>query len=324
MPPISAKENYLRAVRFADPQYIPNSRQLPVVSVGYDGVNPEDGRPEGALESWDFWRVGWRQELSGVMPFPRDNPLADPDRWPDYAWPDPHDPERMRYAPGAAARVDRSQHVLAVSHRSSLFERAWELVGMEPLLMMLGSEPDRVDWLFDHIIDFQLGIAEQYLALRPELAQLGDDLGTQLGPFIAPAAFRRYLKPRYARLISLYKSQGVLVEFHSCGNVLGLVDDFIDLGIDLLNPVQPRAIGDLALLRAKTQGRIALKGGVDTQYTLTLGTPAEVRAEVRERIRVLGPDGGYICGPDQTIPMPDANLDALDQSIAEYGRYPIA
>jgi uroporphyrinogen decarboxylase len=210
-----------------------------------------------------------------------------------------------------------------VSHRSTVFERAWELVGMERLLVMMVSEPEAVDGLFERIIQFQLGIARQYLELKPDLAVLGDDLGTQLGLFFSPALFRRYLKPRYARLVDLYRSSGVLVEFHSCGNVLGLVDDFLDLGIDILNPIQPRAIGDLALLRRKTAGRMALRGGVDTQYTLTLGTPAEVRAEVRERIGSLGRQGGYICGPDQTIPMPAENVVAFESAVADFGRYPL-
>ena len=134
--------------------------------------------------------------------------------------------------------------------------------------------------------------------------------------------FRRHLKPRYARLIDLYKRHDVLIEFHSCGDILELVDDFVDLGIDILNPIQPRAIRDLATLRRKTQGRMALKGGVDTQYTLTLGTPDDVRAEVRERIATLHREGGYICGPDQSIPMPEANSRALDDAIAEFGRCP--
>jgi uroporphyrinogen decarboxylase len=324
VPHLTPKDNYLRTVRFGEPEYVPNSRHLPVASIGYNGVNPEDGRVEGTVESWDFWGVKWQQELEGVMPFPRHCPLGQLDRWGDYAWPDPCHPDRTATLPEQAARIDRDQTILAVSHRSTLYERAWELVGMEELLILLGSEPAKIEWLFDHIIEFQIGIAEQYLSFEPDLAQLGDDLGTQLGLFVSPAVFRRHLKPRYARLIELYKRHDVLIEFHSCGNILGLVDDFLELGIDILNPIQPRAIRELQLLRRKTQGRMALKGGVDTQYTLTLGTPEDVRAEVRQRIGVLGRDGGYICGPDQTIPMPEENSRALDDAIAEYGRYPLA
>ena len=320
---LTPKENYLRAIRFAGPEYIPNGRDLPVVAVGYVGVNPEDERPGDADEWADFWGVTWRHELEGVMPFPRGNPLAEPSARDSYAWPEPADRGRLAAAWIAAAQVDRQTRVLAVSHRSTVFERAWELVGMERLLVMMLAEPEAVEELFERIIAFQIGIARQYLELNPDLAILGDDLGTQLGPLFSPSLFRRYLKPRYARLIEVYKKAGVLVELHSCGNVLGLVDDFLDLGIDVLNPIQPRAIGDLALLRAKTARRMALRGGVDTQYTLTLGTPDEVRAEVRDRISLLGREGGYICGPDQSLPMPDANVEAFDRAVAAFGRYPV-
>ena len=130
------------------------------------------------------------------------------------------------------------------------------------------------------------------------------------------------LRKKY-QILRLYKEQGVLVRLHSDGNILDLVDDFLELGIDALNPAQSRAVGDLGLLRAKTAGRMAIWGAVDTQVTLTLGTPEDVRAEVRERIRTLGRDGGYICGPEQGIDIPEANLAAFDRAVADYGRYPI-
>ena len=99
MPHLSPRENYLRAVRFRGPEYVPNARHLPIVSVGYNGVNPEDGRPDGAIESWDFWGVRWQQELPDVMPFPQDSPLRQVERWSDYSWPDPRHPDRIAASP---------------------------------------------------------------------------------------------------------------------------------------------------------------------------------------------------------------------------------
>lgn len=323
MASLSPKENYLRAACFQGPEYVPNGRKLPIKRVGYYGVNPQDNRPPEANKWWDFWGVGHQQVLESMMPWPRHHPLIDPDQWDRYHWPDPYDPARLGPTRERAAIVDRSQYLLGVSHRSTLFERAWKLVGMDNLLMMMLSEPDGADWVFEHILQFQLGIAKQYLDLRPDMATLGDDLGTQRGLLISPGLFRRFLKPRYARITALYREWGILIFFHTDGNILALVDDFLELGIDILNPIQARAIGDLGLLRQKTAGRMALHGGVDTQYTLTLGTPKEVRAEVRQRIYTLGQEGGYICAPDQSMPMPEANLQAFDQAVADFGRYPI-
>jgi uroporphyrinogen decarboxylase len=319
---LSPKENYLRAVRFQDPEYVPNGRHLPVEGIGYAGVNPEDNRPPGAKNWSDFWGVRHEKTLEGVMPMPVYHPLEDPARWDAYRWPSPDDPARLGPLMEQARGVDRRERALSVSHRSTLFERAWLLVGMENLLMLMAAEPDRADWVFDHIIAFQLGMARHYLALRPDLVALGDDVGTQRAPLISPAHYRRYIQPRYARLIALYRDAGVLITYHTCGHIMPLVADFLALGIDVLNPVQARANGDLVALRRQTQGRMALHGAVDTQYTLTLGSPGEVRAEVRERIRTLGAEGGYICAPDQDIPMPPENVWAFDGAVAEYGRYP--
>ena len=320
---LSPKENFLRAVRFEGPDYVPNGRKLPIKLVGYHGVNPEDNRPSGAMEWCDFWGVGFSWVREGIMPFPSRHPLGDPDRLYEFRWPDPSDLARLGPAREKAAVVDRRRLLLHVSHRSTIFERAWKLAGMENLLIMMVAEPDKADWVFEHIIEFQLGIARQYLDLEPDMAHLGDDLGTQKGLFFSPILFRRFLKPRYARIIDLYKEHGVLIRFHCDGNILDLVDDFMDLGIDVLNPVQSRAIGDLELVRAKTAGRMALWGGIDTQYVLTLGTPEEVRAEVREKIRTLGRNGGYVCGPEHSIDISVASLAAFDQAVADYGRYPM-
>lgn len=321
---LSPKENYLRAVRFQEAEYVPNGRCLPVEQVGYFGVNPEDNRPEGSAAWQDFWGVGHEQELEGVMPFPKHHPMPDPDKWDEYRWPDPATLERMHSPLAKATAVDRENLLLAVSHRSTLFERAWKLVGMENLLVSMAADPDRAEWLFDQILAFQTGVARQYLdRLHPDMASLGDDLGTQRGLIFSVAHFRRFLKPRYARLIAMYKERGVLVWFHSCGHIMPLVADFMELGIDILNPVQARANEDLPLLRRQTAGCMALHGGVDTQYTLTLGTADEVRAEVHERIRTLGRDGGYICAPDQHMPLPAANVSAFDEAVAAYGQHPI-
>jgi len=265
LPELQPKENYLPAVRFQEPDYVPNGRHLPIAALGYYGVNPEDNRPGNAQSWWDFWGVGHEKSLEEVMPMPKHNPLADLAAGDSYCSPAPDDPERVQSLRERLARGDRREALLSLSHRNTLFERAWKLVGMENLLMLMASEPEKADWIFDHIIDFQLGMARIYLQFKPDIAFLGDDVGTQRATLVSPALYRRYIKPRYARLIALYKDAGVLVTYHSCGHVMPLLTDFMELGIDVLNPVQARANPDLPLLREITVGRMALWGGVDTQ-----------------------------------------------------------
>ena len=113
----------------------------------------------------------------------------------------------------------------------------------------------------------------------------------------------------------------VLIEFHSCGQIEPLLEMFIALGVDVLNPMQaygPRP----ARVRAATQGRMALRGAVRSA-TIMDGPVERIAAEVRERIGLLGRDGGYFCGPDQDLPFPPAHLEELRRAVEQYGKYPL-
>ena len=319
---MNAKENLLEAIRFGNPEWVPCSRDLPIARVGFFGVNPEDNRPQGA-ELWtDLWQVRHHQEQEGIMPFPEYHPLAHMDDWNEYQWPDPHDPALYVQAKSHLAKIsDRQTVIVSGSHRSTLLERAWKLVGMENLFMLLLTDKKRANWLLDHIIEFQLGVAEEYLRLGVDSAALGDDHGTQLSVYMNPELFRSYFKPRYKLLIDLYKTRGCLINFHSCGNIIDLVPDFIDLGIDILNPIQATAL-DLPRLRKITDGKMALQGGVSTA-TVLQGPAQRIQEEVRDRIQCLAQKGGYICGPDQGFPYPPEHIRHLEEAVEHHGAYPL-
>jgi uroporphyrinogen decarboxylase len=195
------------------------------------------------------------------------------------------------------------------------------LVGMENMMMYFLSDPDYAREILHHIMDFQLGIARHYLRHGVEMVFLGDDLGTQQGPLLGPRIVHKFLEPEYRRLFELYRQHNVLIGFHSCGNVASVLDLFMDLGVNLLNPVQASA-NDLDQLRRVTQGRMALQGGVSSA-TIMEGPPERIAAEVRQRMRQLGEQGGYVCQPDQGMPYPPAHLQAFDDAVERYGRYPL-
>jgi len=316
------KTNFFRLVRRDNPEFIP--WRIPAAGLHYYGCNPDDSRPEGAGigSRWtDIWNVTWDWELEGVMPFPKNPPLAERGALDAYAWPDPHSPEisgclRTQFE----AIVDRDAKVLAASHRSTLFERAWKLMGMDTLMVAMLIDRPWAEAVLDGLTEFALGIAEEYLAYDPDFVGMGDDLGTQRGPLVNPELVRELLVPRYRRIIDFYRERkpGIVISLHSCGQVTEFLDDFIDLGIDVLNPIQARA-NDLGEMRRRTQGRMTLEGGVDTAV-MAHGTPEEVRAEVRTRIEQLGREGEYICHPDQAMPFPEENRQALQETVQEYGR----
>lgn len=320
---MDAKENALRIIRFDRPERV--AFEVPTHTLFYHGCNHEGfagGGDDGPVGStWgDIWGTTWRKIQAGVMGLPIGNPLAAVEDLAHYQWPDPDD-ERICGPLYQAAGEAPQERFLSGSHRDTLWEKAYMLVGMEGLMMYFHTEPGFVREVLHRIMDFQLGIAQHYARLGVEFVQLGDDLGTQKGPLLGPKTVNEFLVPEYRRLFQFYRERGVLIGFHSCGNVESLLDTFMDLGVDVLNPVQATA-NDLDRVRALTQGRMALQGGVSSA-TIMAGPPELIEREVRQRLWQLGREGGYFCRQDQGLPYPQEHLDALQEAIARYGQYPL-
>ena len=128
--------------------------------------------------------------------------------------------------------------------------------------------------------------------------------------------------PEYRRLFELYRKRGVIIAFHSCGNIESVLETFMELGVDVLNPVQASA-NDLDQVRTVTQGRMALQGAVST-HTIMIGPVERIVAETRRRMWQLGREGGYFCAPDQGLPFPESHVQALRETVERYGRYPLS
>jgi uroporphyrinogen decarboxylase len=324
------RENTLRIIRFESPERVMTAPAIHPLA--YHGANHEgfdagasgDDSPVGARWT-DVWGTGWRKLQAGVMGNPEHNPLARPEDMAAFRWPDPDDERICGSIYRQAESLERgalSDKLLAGQHRDTLWEQAYMSVGMEALMIYFYTEPEFVRELLHRIMDFQLGIARHYVGLGVEVALLGDDLGTQRGPLLGTRIVERFLRPEYERLFGFYKERGVLIRFHSCGNVASVLPMFLELGVDVLNPVQATA-NDLGALRAATQGRMALHGGVSSA-TVMDGPPERIAAEVRRRMWQLGRDGGYFCAPDQGMPYPPEHLAALHEAVARYGCYPLA
>lgn len=317
---MTERENFDEIVRFGNPEWIPS--HAPHKEVAFFGANHENARGQGhdspVGTSWtDIWGTGWHKDLEGVMGFPRVFPLEDLGRLDDFAFPDPDDPAVCGPICQGKAELPAGGP-LSGSHRDTLWERAYMLVGMENLMVSLHTEPESVRRLLRRIMDFHIGIAKHYAAVGVSMVNLTDDHGMQDRLLLGREVFRSFFLPEYMRLIDFYKRRGVSVSFHSCGHIEPLLDDFIDMGIDILNPVQATA-NDLRAVRARTAGRLVLMGGVDSHIVLE-GPPERIRALVKERIALLGADGGYICTPDQGLAFPPAHRAAFEEAVAEFGR----
>ena len=321
---MTARENAFRIIKFNHPDYVmegPPDWCLAYYGVDHEGY--EGGGHECPVGSrWvDIWGTGWHKEHEGVMGFPREHPLAEPAALRDYKWPDPDDPRLCERIYRDREGWDGDEWFLVGRHRDTLWEKAYMLVGMESLMAYFYEEPEFVREVLHRIMDFQLGIAKHYLACGVEMVHTGDDLGTQLGPLLSPSTVDEFLRPEYERLFGLYKSRGVMIHHHSCGKLDSVLDLFLDLGVDILNPIQATA-NDLGAVRRKTQGRMALLGGVSTD-TVVKGPPQRIEEEVKSRILELGLNGGYFCAPDQGMPWPEEHRVALSAAVKRWGRYPL-
>ena len=323
---MNAKENALEVIRFGRPERVPF--QVPFKRVSYLGCDHQGYEGGGhhlpVGSRWkDIWGTEWHREHEGVMGFPRGNPLADfPAAMRGYSWPDPDD-ERITRRIHELADKHRaeglSEHFLAGAHRDTLWEKSYMLCGMENMMTYFYTEPEYAKEILRRIMDFQLGMAKHYLKLGVEFVHFGDDLGTQNGPLLGPSIVLEFLVPEYRRLFDLYKKHDVLINFHSCGNMDSVIDVFMDLGVNVLNPLQATA-NDLPALRRRVGKRMAFLGGISTGLIME-GPIERIRAEVKKRIAELGREGGYFCAPDQGMPFPEAHKKAFEEAVEEFGSY---
>ncbi len=183
-----------------------------------------------------------------------------------------------------------------------IFEWSWALRGFERFLLDLIENPDVACAIMDRFTDIYIENTLRVIEAAGGLLDMVytyDDVGTQNALLISPRMWRRYILPRHQRLNSAIRAARypVRIMYHSCGAVFPLIGPFIDeMGIDVLNPLQPRAAGmDMARIKGEFGDRLSFHGAIDIQHTLPHGTPDEVQAEVRERCDLLGRGGGYIC-----------------------------
>jgi uroporphyrinogen decarboxylase len=323
---VTARENALRIIGFDHPERV--QMNPPAHGIAYLGCNHEGFEGGGhhlpVGSRWvDIWGTTWVKEHDGVMGFPRGAPLADlVNGLKTYRWPDPDDPRLLRPLHEGRRGWTPADAFLAGSHRDTIWEKSYMLVGMEELMCLVATEREAVRELFHRVMDFQLGIARHYLEAGVEMVSVTDDLGTQSRLLLSRETIEDLLVPEYRRLFDLYRRHGVLISFHSCGHVEPLLDLFIELGVDILNPVQASA-NDLRVVRERTAGKMTLQGGVPSSLVVS-GPPEAIREEGRRLMRELGAEGGYFCAPDQGMPWPEEHFIALQQTVEAEGVYPLA
>lgn len=318
------KENAIEIIRFRKPERIVS--RLPDYRLCFLGCNHEGyeggGHDLPVGSKWtDIWQTEWHKVYVDVMGFPRGNPLDDINNLKNYQWPDPNDDRICGKIYKMAKDFQDGDMFLSGVHRDTLWEKAYMLVGMENMMVYFYTEPEYAREILHRIMDFQLGIAAHYVLLGIECTCFTDDLGTQTSLILSPGIINEFLVPEYKRLFEFYKRYNIIIYFHSCGHIEPVLETFMSLGVDILNPIQATA-NNLSIVRQKTQGRMALEGGISSK-TLMEGPIDKIKYEVRNTIKILGENGGYFCAQDQEMPFPKEHYEAYEEALNEYGRYPL-
>lgn len=276
-------------------------------------------RPEGAaLSRTDEW---------GVVRWDAPAPMRHIERAEDvedYPFPDVGAGYRYAQLHEVSVRLKSAGAPVVTGYVNGTYEQMCGLRGMATFLEDLVTGPEFLQPCLDRVSNLKAQIAARYAEAGVDVLWTGDDLGGERTMVMAPDLWRKHLKPCIRRIVEAARSRnpGILVAFHSDGYIEPVIEDLIEVGIDVLQAVQPECM-DVARLKRRFGDRLAFWGTVSTQHPMSFGTPDQVREEVRERIRTVGEGGGLCVGPSHTLepPTPWENVEAFVRAADEYGAY---
>jgi uroporphyrinogen decarboxylase len=231
-----------------------------------------------------------------------------------------------RHAHLDAAVKSAHEQDLAADGRmpTTIFEVAWQIRGWAELLTDFLTGEDLAACLLDRITELSVFRAKRFARAGVDMIHVGDDVGMEDRMLMSPATWRKWLKPRLAKVLAAARTvkPDVLFSYHSDGYVEPIIGDLIEIGVNVLNPVQPECM-DPAKLKREYGDRLAFWGTLGIQHTLPFGTPADVEAEVRERIETVGKGGGLYLSPTHVIApeVPHENIRAFVEAAKKYGGY---
>ena len=243
-----------------------------------------------------------------------------------YPWPDPAwmDVSTLR----DEVTAYQGRYAILGGDWSPFWHDAIDLLGMESLFVQMYEEPELVDALLQHLVDYYAAVSERIFEAAGDVIDIffiGNDFGAQTGPLIGESMFRRFVLGHLKRLIELGHRYELKVMLHCCGGFVELIPAMIGVGLDALHAIQPCCRGmDLVRLKADYGRRIVFNGAIDSHHVLIEGTPEGVRAGTRDVLEIMKPGGGYIAGASHDSILeetPVENVLAMFDAIREYGRY---
>ena len=287
----------------------------------------------------DEWGIKYYDSPDSLYWHMVEHPLAEAtvETLEDYIWPDPYDPQKMDGLVEEVKRIyEQTDYAIVFGgfgFKGDLFDMPCRLRGHTNFFMDLLLNEEFINALLEKFVNYWSSLAE--VSLKPigeyiTAVSFNDDMGTQTGPLISPEVYRKLIKPRQREFYAKVKecAPNAKLVLHSCGSVYKFIPDFIEIGIDALNPIQLTAkdMSDTQRLKKEFGDKLTFwGGGCDTQEILPNGTESDIREEVKRRIKDLAPGGGFVFTPVHNI-QPDVspeNICTLYDAAHEFGQYPL-
>lgn len=243
----------------------------------------------------------------------------------NYNYPDPYAKGRFDTAKQEIEKYGNDYFIIG-DCELSIFEMAWQLTGMEKYIMAMAMQEEWIEKLNDRVEYWTTHLALQMIKLGVDAIWFGEDLGTQTSTIMSPDMWRKMFKSRYIRMFELLKKENpdIIIIMHSDGAVATILNDFIEIGVDVFNPVQPNVPGsDPKELKEKYGDSIAFFGGIDQQELLPGGNVEKIREEIKFRCEILGENGGYMAAPAHIIQADTTpeTVKIMIEAIKEFGKY---
>jgi uroporphyrinogen decarboxylase len=310
---MTKRENLIRTITRDHPAWIPYRYDGSLTMLRPDiVVRPVEG-------GRDDWGVNWVSTNADEGSFPDGKPVITLQEIQTVQVPRTDFAQVRKDLEGRIARGKATDTLVICYNELTLFERAQLLLGSDEFLAATALDPGRTRQLLDRIVDYQALLTECEMSAGAEAVRFTDDWGTQSSLFISPAQWRSLIKPGLKRLYDIVKSRHGFVFQHSCGHIEEIVPDLIEIGVDVLDPCQPRS-NDIFGWKARYGDRICFMGGLDTQGYLSFGEPEHVHEQVKQFASVMSRGGGYIAAPSHSITIPEKNSRAMIAALEEVNR----
>jgi uroporphyrinogen decarboxylase len=243
----------------------------------------------------------------------------------DLPFPDPADEARFEDARRYIDRY-RGEYFIIGDVELTMFEMAWHMTGLQKFMTDMAMGEPYVEALLDRTMEFSIAIGRRLVELGVDGIWTGDDFGAQNGMMISPDMWRRIFKPRMAEVFRQFRAVNpdVVVMYHCDGAIAPILDDLIEIGLDVFNPVQPDVPGhEPHELKARFGDRLSFWGAIDQQHLLPKGSPDEIDADVRAKIEALASGGGYMVAPAHILQgdTPVENVEAFIAAVKRHGVY---